>query len=597
MQMLLSAEKISKRFGDKLLFDDASLYLLEGDKVGVIGINGAGKTTLLNILAQTEDVDEGKITKNSGVRIEYIRQNPVLQEDLTILEQVFAGSFSNFKETKEYEAKTILSKFGLTEYDRRIRDLSGGQKKRVAIACALVHPWDILILDEPTNHLDNDMVLWLEKMLAKSTGAIIMVTHDRYFLDRVTQKIIEIDRGKIYTYPTNYSGFLSLKLQREESLLGTERKARSLLRKEQEWMLQGAKARGTKSKDRIARFEVLKETTVRTDSARLEMSSMSTRLGKKAVELQHISKSYGDRRLVRDFSHMIARDARIGIVGKNGCGKSTLLNMISGIVAPDSGAVVFGETIRLGYFTQNGDEMDPSLRVLEYIRTIAETIDTPDGKISASMMLEKFLFPPDLQWNTIQRLSGGERRRLYLLSVLMGAPNMLLLDEPTNDLDIQTLTILEDYLETFKGPVIAVSHDRFFLDKTVDTIFAFQDDGEIKKYQGSYSTFLAISAEAEGVVPATPKKVIQDRNSNKKRKLAFTYKQQREHETIDVDISSLEAQIRDTETQIQIESSNYVTLQELMIQKDNLEQALEGKMDRWIYLNDLAEKIEQGEQE
>ena len=595
MQMLLSAEKISKRYGDKLLFDDASLYLLEGDKVGVIGINGAGKTTLLNILAQTEDVDEGKITKGSGVRIEYIRQNPVLQDDLTILEQVFAGSFSSCKETKEYEAKTILSKFGLTEYDRRIRDLSGGQKKRVAIASALVHPWDILILDEPTNHLDNDMVLWLEKMLVKSTGAIIMVTHDRYFLDRVTRKIIEMDRGKIYTYPTNYSGFLALKLQREESLLGTERKARSLLRKEQEWMLQGAKARGTKSKDRIARFEALKGTTGRTDSAKLEMSSLSTRLGKKTVELHHISKSFGDRRLVRDFSHMIARDARIGIVGKNGCGKSTLLNMISGTLAPDSGTVVFGETIRLGYFTQNGEEMDTSLRVLEYIRNIAESIDTPDGKISASMMLEKFLFPPDLQWNTIQRLSGGERRRLYLLSILMGAPNMLLMDEPTNDLDIQTLTILEDYLESFAGPVIAVSHDRFFLDKAVDTIFAFQEDGKIEKYQGSYSTYLARSAEAEEAIPAAPSKVAPERNNIKKRKLAFTYKEQREHENIDGDISSLEEKIRDAETQIQIESSNYVKLQELMAQKDTLEKNLEEKMERWVYLNDLAEKIEQAE--
>jgi len=596
--MLLSAEKISKRFGEKILFDEASLYLLEGDKVGVIGVNGAGKTTLLNILAQTEDVDDGKIMKNPGVRIEYIRQDPVLDDRLTILEQVFLGSTSAHKETQEYEAKTILTKLGLTEFDKSVSDLSGGQKKRVAIASALIHPCDVLILDEPTNHLDNDMVQWLEDYLAKYSGAIIMVTHDRYFLDRVTRKIIEIDKGKLYTYPTNYSQFLELKAQREESLLGTERKNKSLLRKEQAWMLQGAKARGTKSKERIARFEDLKEKSFRTETAALEMGSMSTRLGKKIVELHHVSKSFGDRVIVRDFNHLIARDARIGIVGANGCGKSTLLNMISGSLAPDSGTVVFGETIQLGYFTQNSEEMDVSLRVIEYVRNIAETIETPDGKITAAMMLERFLFPPDLQWNPISRLSGGERRRLYLLGILMGAPNILLLDEPTNDLDIQTLTILEDYLESFKGPVIAVSHDRFFLDRVVDTIFAFRDDGTMEKYQGSYTEYAAKNAAEADVLPAVTKKAVPERSGGRdKKKPAFSYKEQRDHETIDADIAAVETQISDTEKQMLIEGSNYIKLQELMAQKESLEKTLEQKMERWVYLNDLAEKIEQFEKE
>ena len=603
--MLLSAEKITKSYSEKILLNGVSLYLNEGDKIGVIGVNGTGKSTFLNIIAQMEDPDSGTISRNPGVRIEYLQQNPVWNEKLTLLEHVFQGTSSSLRDTKEYEAKTVLTKLGLTEYDTPISQLSGGQRKRAAIASALIHPCEVLILDEPTNHLDNEMVMWLEKYLSKYTGAIIMVTHDRYFLDRVTNRIIEIDHGNLYSYQANYSTYLDLKAQREEITQGTERKNKSLLRKELEWMQQGPKARGTKSKDRIARFEDLSEKSGRTESVRLELSSISTRLGKKTLEITDISKSFGDREYVSHFSHIISRDARIGIVGRNGCGKSTLLNMISGRLMPDSGTVVFGDTVKLGYFSQDSQEMDVSLRVIDFIRNIAETIETRDGPLSASQMLEKFLFTPDLQWNTIRRLSGGERRRLYLLSIIMEAPNFLLLDEPTNDLDIQTLSILEDYLEGFSGAVVTVSHDRYFLDKVVDTIFDFQDDGTIRKYLGSYSEYLeqdameaataaSTAASASGNA-ASDLKSAPEKNWNKNRKLKFTYNEQREYEKIDSDIAGLEAQLYDVSINMQKESSNYIILQELMAQKESLEKELDDKMTRWVYLNDLAEKIAETE--
>ncbi|MEI8199317.1 MAG: ABC-F family ATP-binding cassette domain-containing protein [Eubacteriales bacterium] len=589
--MLLSAEKITKSYSEKILLNGVSLYLNEGDKIGVIGVNGTGKSTFLNIIAQMEDPDSGTISKNPGVRIEYLQQNPVWNEKLTLLEHVFQGTATALRQTKEYEAKTVLTKLGLTEYDTPISRLSGGQRKRAAIASALIHPCEVLILDEPTNHLDNQMVMWLENYLSRYTGAIIMVTHDRYFLDRVTNKIIELDHGNLYSYQANYSRYLEMKAQREEVTLGTERKNKSLLRKEYEWMQQGPKARGTKSKDRIARFENLSDSIGRSESAKLELSSMSTRLGKKTLEITDISKSFGGREYVSHFSHIISRDARIGIVGKNGCGKSTLLNMISGRLLPDSGTVVFGETVKLGYFSQDSQEMDVSLRVIDFIRNIAETIETRDGPLSASQMLEKFLFTPDLQWNTIKRLSGGERRRLYLLSIIMEAPNFLLLDEPTNDLDIQTLTILEEYLENFNGAVITVSHDRYFLDKAVDTIFDFQDDGTITKYLGSYSEYLEQNEADAGQQAASEAKTTQDKCWNKNRKLKFTYNEQREYEKIDSDIADLETQLYDVSIDMHKESSNYIKLQELMEKKESLEQALDGKMSRWVYLNDLAEKI------
>lgn len=589
--MLLSAEKITKSYCEKILLNGVSLYLNEGDKIGVIGVNGTGKSTFLNIIAQMEDPDSGTISKNPGVRIEYLQQNPIWNEKLTLLEHVFLGTATALRQTKEYEAKTVLTKLGLTEYDTPISQLSGGQRKRAAIASALIHPCEVLILDEPTNHLDNQMVMWLENYLSKYTGAIIMVTHDRYFLDRVTNKIIELDHGNLYSYQANYSRYLEMKAQREEVTLGTERKNKSLLRKEYEWMQQGPKARGTKSKDRIARFENLSDSIGRSESTKLELSSMSTRLGKKTLEITDISKSFGGREYVSHFSHIISRDARIGIVGKNGCGKSTLLNMISGRLLPDFGTVVFGDTVKLGYFSQDSQEMDVSLRVIDFIRNIAETIETRDGPLSASQMLEKFLFTPDLQWNTIKRLSGGERRRLYLLSIIMEAPNFLLLDEPTNDLDIQTLTILEEYLENFNGAVITVSHDRYFLDKVVDTIFDFQDDGTITKYLGSYSEYLEQYEANAGQQAASEAKTTQDKSWNKNRKLKFTYNEQREYEKIDSDIADLETQLYDVSIDMHKESSNYIRLQELMEKKESLEQALDEKMSRWVYLNDLAEKI------
>ena len=626
--MLLSIEKISKSFTEKILLKDISLYIKEGDKIGVIGINGTGKSTLLKIIAGVEAPDSGTVTKNATVRIAYLQQNPVWDESLTVMEHIFLGAAAEFKEIYEHEAKTILTKLGITEYDRRIGLLSGGQRRRVSIAAALIQPCDLLILDEPTNHLDNDMVLWLETYLARYTGAIVMVTHDRYFLDRVTNRIVEIDRGALYTYEANYTKYLELKAEREEMEIGSERKRRSFLRTELEWIQRGPRARGTKSKDRIARFEEASEQPGLAAPSKLKLSSMASRLGKKTLEIHDVSKRFGDKQIVKDFSYIILRDARIGIVGKNGCGKTTLLNLISGRLAPDSGSVVTGDTVKLGYFSQDSEEMDLSLRVIDYIREIAEVIVTPDGTLSTTQMLEKFLFPPDLQWNTIAKLSGGERRRLYLLSIIVAAPNILLLDEPTNDLDIQTLAILEDYLAHFNGAVITVSHDRYFLDKVVHTIFEFQDDGgqstgTIVKRTGNYSEYLAAQTAAQTVARAkgaaggatkgagggassetaasgdarlnAPKQPNATNQTNKmnrpNKKLKFTFQETREFETIDAEIADLEAQEEALTRQIHAAGADYVQLQTLLSQQDALAHALEAKMERWVYLHDLAEQI------
>lgn len=587
--MFLSAERITKSYSEKVLLKDISLYIDEGDKIGVIGVNGTGKSTFLRILAQLEEPDSGTITKSQGIRIQYLHQNPEWDEKLTVLEHIFLGS-PELKENKEYEVKSILTRLGIMEFDKPVSLLSGGQRKRVAIASALVHPCDVLILDEPTNHLDNEMVLWLEGYLTKYTGSIVMVTHDRYFLDRITNKIVEIENGSLYSYQANYSKYLEIKAQREEMDIASERKRQSFLRKELEWIQRGPRARATKSKDRIERFEELSEKGIKTEPARLELGFASTRLGKKTLEINNISKSFGDIKLIDSFEHIVLRDARIGIVGNNGCGKSTLLNMICGRLEPDSGSVIHGDTVKIGYFSQHSEEMDLSLRVIDYLKEIAMSIETPDGTLSASQMLEKFLFTSDLQYTTISRLSGGERRRLYLLSVLMQAPNILLLDEPTNDLDIKTLTIFEEYLENFNGAVIAVSHDRYFLDKVIDTIFEFQNDGTIRKCLGGYSEYLASNA----AVPVS-KKALEDKAApvkwNSNRKLKFTYKEQHEFETIDSDIAVLEGQLSKLSDQLQNVSSDYVKLQELMLQKEALEKSLEEKMERWVYLNDLADKI------
>ncbi|MPL96385.1 Energy-dependent translational throttle protein EttA [bioreactor metagenome] len=590
--MLLSAEKIGKSYSEKTLLSDVSLSIDKGDKIGVIGANGAGKSTLLRLLAQVEEPDEGIVTRYSGVRLQYLHQNPSWEEELTVLEHVFFDAPA-LKESKEFEAKKILTKLGITDFDQPVGSLSGGQRKCVAIAGALIHPCDVLLLDEPTNHLDTEMVSWLEGYLGKYPGAIVMVTHDRYFLDRVTNGIVEIDNGHLHSYPANYAAYLELKAQREEMELGTERKRQSILRKELEWIQRGPRARGTKSKERIARFEVLSEKAGPAEKQKLQLSSLATRLGKKTVELNDISIGFGGKQLISHFDHMLLRDDRIGIIGKSGCGKSTLLKIICGKLMPDSGSVILGDTVKLGYYSQDSVELDLSMRVIDYIKEISGTIETENGTLTASQMLEKYLFTPDLQWNTIGRLSGGERRRLYLLGILMQAPNVLLLDEPTNDLDLQTLTILEEYLDCFKGAVIAVSHDRYFLDKVADTIFDFRGNGEIKKYLGSYSEFWAQNTAEQP--PRRMAEQVQKTRTGTDKKLKFSFKEQREFESIEPDITALEQELDGLNALIQSASSDYIRLQELMTQKEALDKELEDKMERWVYLNDLAEKIAESE--
>lgn len=586
--MLLSAEKIIKSYSEKNLLNGVSLYIDKGDKIGVIGANGAGKSTFLRILAQAEESDAGVVTQYPGVRLQYLPQNPIWNEEQTVLGHIFSDALA-LKDSKEFEAKKILTQLGITDVEEPISNLSGGQRKCVAIATALMHPCDVLLLDEPTNHLDVNMVQWLENYLIKYTGTIIMVTHDRYFLDRITNKIVEIDDGNLYSYPANYSSYLEIKAQREEMELGAERKRQSILRKELEWMQQGPRARGTKSKERIARFEALSKQSGPSDAAKLELRSLSTRLGKKTIEINDLSIGFAGRQLISHFEHTFLRNDRIGIIGKSGCGKSTLLNIISGRLKPDSGSVVHGDTIKLGYFSQDSAEMDLNSRVIDYIKEISGVLETAEGTLTASQMLENYLFTPDMQWNTIGRLSGGERRRLYLLGILMQAPNVLLLDEPTNDLDIQTLTVLEEYLESFSGAVVTVSHDRYFLDKVADTIFDFRGDGEIKKYLGCFSEYW--DQNAADPAPKRPTDRVEKTRSGSEKKLRFSFNEQREFEAIDADIASLEQELNDINVQIQRASSDYIKLLELMTQKDVLDKRLESKMDRWVYLNDLAEKI------
>jgi len=594
--MFLSAEKIRKSYSETVLLRDIDLYIDKGDKIGVIGVNGTGKSTFLKILAQVEEPDGGVVSKYTGASVQYLSQNPEWDETLTVLEHVFAD-VPQLEEEHEFEAKRILSKLGITDFDQSVSSLSGGQRKRVAIASALIHPCDVLILDEPTNHLDTDMIQWLENYLIKFTGSIVMVTHDRYFLDRVVNRIIEIDHGQLYSYQANFSKYLELKSQREEMELGSERKRQSILRKELEWIQRGPRARGTKSKDRIARFEALSEKSGPAEQTKLELSSLSSRLGKKTVEISDLSIGFDGKQLFSHFDHILLRDDRIGIIGKNGCGKSTLLNIIAGRLTPDSGTVVLGDTVKLGYFSQNSEAMDLNMRVIDYIKDIAGTVETVDGTLTASQMLETYLFPPDLQRNLVGRLSGGERRRLYLLGILMQAPNVLLLDEPTNDLDIQTLAILEDYLEAFRGAVITVSHDRCFLDHVADTMFDFRGDGTIKKYLGCYSDYMEDhkSDASEFTAKKVPKSAAPVRTAVGK-KLKFTFKEQREFETIDSEIAGLEHDIAGLSAQIELAATtDYMKLQELMAQKEILDKTMEDKMDRWVYLSDLAEKIAESE--
>ena len=594
--LLLSAEKIEKSYGIKPLLEGASLYLSRGDKVGVVGLNGLGKSTLLKIIAGVEQYDSGSITKIPHLVIHYLPQQPDMQAGNTVLQQVFLGASEELRQMKEYEAKSILTKLGISDFQQDVSTLSGGQKKRVAIASALATPCDLLILDEPTNHLDHHMVAWLEQTLQKFRGALLMITHDRYFLDRVSNKILEVNNGQIYQYESNYSGYLESKAQREEMALSSERKRQSLLRKELQWIQRGVKARGTKSRSRVERFEALREKEAPELPQQLEISSVGTRLGKKTIEVNHISKSYGDKVLIQDFSYIVPRNGRIGIIGENGCGKSTLLQLLSGNLSPDTGTVEIGDTVKIGYYTQECKNMDEHQRVIDYIKDGAEWIETINGKLSAAQMLETFLFRGDMQWNYINKLSGGERRRLYLLRVLMEAPNVLLLDEPTNDLDIETLQILEDYLETFSGAVIVVSHDRYFLDKVTETIFEFEENGTLKQFLGGYSDYfntaktdLRVKKEKEIKLSSNEQGQSQ---SAKKQKLKFSYNEQREFREIDSIIEALEVQIQTLSREIEASSSDYDALTRLLKEKEESEQLLEQKMERWFYLHDLAEQIE-----
>ena len=583
---VLTVQQAAKGYGDRILFRDITLGLNAGDKVGIIGINGTGKSTLLKIIAGIEEPDAGSVVMNRNTTIAYLPQNPEFEKGITLLQYVMNQSYE-----KEGEAKSILMRLGLPDYEMRTDVLSGGQKKRAALAKILIHSADILVLDEPTNHIDNEMAKWLEEYLCKYRGVLVMVTHDRYFLDRVTNKIVEIDDQTLYTYETNYSGFLELKKQREDMEAASDRKRRSILRSELEWAKRGVRARGTKQQARLDRLEELKQQTPPEEEARIEISSAASRMGKKTIEISHIHKQYGDRVIIDDFSYILLKDERIGIIGPNGCGKTTLLQILNQRIKPDAGTIEIGETIRIGYFMQEAEGFDRKQRVIDYIRDTAEYITVPEGKISASKMLERFLFTPDMQYAPIEKLSGGEKRRLYLLKILMESPNVLILDEPTNDLDIATLTILEDYLDHFQGIVVTVSHDRYFLDRIVQRIFAFEGDGRIVQYEGGYTDYLA--KRIESVEAASPK-VKKEKNYKKPRqqKLRFTFLEKKEYETIEDEIEKLELHLEELEDQTLKASHDFIKLNELMEEKTKTEQELEYKMERWEYLNDLAEKIE-----
>lgn len=611
---LINIENISKSYTDSLLFDTASFSVNEQEKVGIIGINGTGKTTLLKMIVGLEQPDQGTITRANHMVIRYLPQNPIFPEEATVLECVMENNRRHDNEwSLESEAKTMLQKlgFGEEDYHQKVDKLSGGQRKRIALANTLLSQADVLVLDEPTNHLDSSMADWLEDYLKNYRGALIMVTHDRYFLDSVSNRIVEIDKGKIYSYQTNYSGFLQLKAEREEMAAATERKRQSILRVEIEWMKRGARARSTKQKAHIQRYEELAAQKGPQQDSEIDISSVSNRMGKTTVELKNITKSYDGRTLIDHFNYIFLKKDRIGFIGENGCGKSTLMKILCGMEQPDEGEVVIGQTIKIGYYAQEirNDKnagiayMDPDMRVIDYIRNTAEYVQTEDGSVSASVMLERFLFPPEKQYAPLGKLSGGERRRLNLLRVLMEAPNVLILDEPTNDLDIRTLTILEDYLDHFDGIVITVSHDRYFLDRVVRRIFAFEGNGILKQYEGGYTDYQArVQEESSNVQETTaPAQKQQSQGmkaiKNRQEKLKFSYKEQREYETIEDDIAALEEKIETLDADMASNASDFVKLNALSKEKEEAEAALEEKMDRWMYLQDLAERIEEQKQQ
>lgn len=617
---IINIEHISKIFGDKVIFQDASCGIQEGDKIGIIGINGTGKTTFLNILAGKEETDEGSVVRQNGIRLAYLTQHPEYAKEDTVFS--FACKDTDESDWQAMsEVKSILNRLGFTDYEEKMEHLSGGQKKKAALARTLAGNFDVLLLDEPTNHLDEAMLQWLEDYLNRFKGTVIMVTHDRYFLDRVSNRILEISHGSIYSYEANYSKFLELKAQREEMELASERKRQSILRIEMEWAERGCRARTTKQRARLDRLEALKKGSAPVSDGVAELDSVETRMGKKTVELHHVTKGYGEKKLIEDFSYIFLKNQCLGIIGPNGCGKSTLLKLMAGKIQPDAGEVETGETIRMGYFAQDVPDMDSNQRVIDYIRDIAEYVPTRDGKITASQMLERFLFTPDMQYAPVSRLSGGEKKRLHLLSILMQAPNFLALDEVTNDIDIPTMAILEDYLTSFSGIIVAVSHDRYFLDNIADHIFAFDAEGHLRQYEGGYTDYLEtkkareavkmeVSANADGLAKqgmnskagdtvgaATDTQTnasgstTKDWKQNRPVKLKFTYKEQREYETIDDEIAKLEAKVSALDADILANATNSGKLNELTKEKAQAEQELEEKMDRWVYLNDLAEKI------
>jgi ABC transport system ATP-binding/permease protein len=640
---ILSVENLSKSYGEKVLFDSISFHIAEQQRIGLIGVNGTGKSTLLKILAGQETADSGSIVHANRFRVEYLPQHPVFAEHSTVLEQVFYGDSPLIQLLREYEqaladlqtdphdekkqarlfslqsrmdaadaweantqAKTILTQLGIHDFSRQVHELSGGQRKRVALARALIQPADLLILDEPTNHLDNETVEWLEEYLSRYKGALLFVTHDRYFLDRVTNRIFELDRGKLYSYEGSYAVFLEKKAEREEHEAAAESKRQNLLRRELAWLRRGAKARTTKQKARVQRVEELRDRKVDGPAEKIEMALRASRLGKTVMEIKHISKRYGDRRLIDDFSYIVLPRDRVGIIGPNGSGKSTLLNMLAGRIQPDSGTIEVGQTVKIAYYTQERVEMDESLRVIEYVKEAAEVIHTSDGQtITASQMLERFLFPPHLQWTPISRLSGGEKRRLYLLRTLMGEPNVLFLDEPTNDLDIQTLSILEDYLEQFPGTVITVSHDRYFLDRTVDHLFAFEGDGKIRHFMGNYSEYLDArrqEKEAEALskrhadkaytVPAADPNDRSGTGKGTNRPRRLSYKEQKEWDEIESRIAALEERSAALKQAIAEAGSDYAKVEKLFAEEQQVTAELEAAIERWAELSALIEEIE-----
>ncbi len=604
---LVTIEHLKKSYTERLLFDDADFSINEDEKIGLIGINGTGKSTLLKIVADLEEPDEGTVVRGRNLHWRYLPQNPVFTAGDTILQSIVKDNERHeHLWNLESQAKTMLTKVGIFDFDAKVETLSGGQRKRVALVSTLMSETDLLILDEPTNHLDSQMSEWLEEYLKKFKGAVLMITHDRYFLDSVTNRIVELDKGKLYRYQANYEGYLKLKAERLDMAAATERKRQSILKVELAWMQRGARARSTKQKAHIQRYEALRDQKGPELDKEVELDSVSSRLGKTTVEIQGLCKAYGEKVLLQDFNYIFLRNDRIGIIGPNGSGKSTLMKMIAGWVKPDSGNIQIGQTVKMGYFSQENEAMDESLKVIDYIRNVAEYIQTKDGSITASQMLERFLFPSSVQYTTISRLSGGEKRRLYLLRILMEAPNILLLDEPTNDLDIQTLTILEDYLDGFSGIVIAVSHDRYFLDRMVQRIFAFEAHGNVVQYEGGYTDYQVAferrqaqetgqGSSAEIIVSSGKQNRKDSRNiskQNREKKLKFSYQEQKDWEVIESEIQALEAQIAELDSQIEAVASDFVKLKDLMEEKEQKEADLDAKMERWMYLNELAEKIE-----